>query len=39
LSETGNPTLRTTIAVMKVLGIALTAAPASDPKISTAACS
>jgi len=36
-SENGNPTLKTTIAVMKALGIALTAAPASDPKISTAA--
>ena len=36
-SEAGNPTLKTTIAVMKALGIALTAAPASDPKISTAA--
>jgi probable addiction module antidote protein len=36
-SETGNPTLKTTIAVMKALGIALTAARTSDPKISTAA--
>jgi probable addiction module antidote protein len=36
-TETGNPTLKTTIAVMKALGIALTAALASDPKISTAA--
>ena len=36
-SETGNPTLKTTIAVMKALGIALTATPASDPKISSAA--
>jgi probable addiction module antidote protein len=36
-SQTGNPTLKTTIAVMKALGVALTAAPASDPKISTAA--
>src|ERR1700728_1794293 len=35
-SETGNPTLKTTIAVMKALGIALTAA-ASDPKISSGA--
>src|ERR1700679_3143979 len=37
LSEAGNPTLKTTIAVMKALGIALTATLASDPKISTAA--
>ena len=36
-SETGNPTLKTTIAVMKALGIALTAAPAAAPKISSAA--
>jgi len=36
-SENGNPTLKTTIAVMKALGIALTATPASDPKISSAA--
>jgi probable addiction module antidote protein len=35
-SESGNPTLKTTIAVMKALGIALTAAPARDPKISEA---
>ena len=35
-SENGNPTLKTTIAVMKGLGIALTATPVSDPKISTA---
>ncbi len=31
-SETGNPTLKTTIAVMKALGIALTAALVRDPK-------
>lgn len=36
-SETGNPTLKTTIAVMKALGIALTATPADDPTISSAA--
>ena len=36
-SATGNPTLKTTIAVMKALGIALTAGPASVPNISTAA--
>jgi probable addiction module antidote protein len=36
-SENGNPTLKTTIAVMKALGIVLTAAPAADPKISSAA--
>jgi probable addiction module antidote protein len=36
-SETGNPTLKTTIAVMKALGMALTAAPASGPKNSSAA--
>ncbi len=36
-SENGNPTLKTTIAVMKALGIALTATPANDPKISSAA--
>jgi probable addiction module antidote protein len=31
-SETGNPTLRTTIAVMKALGITLTAAVSKQPK-------
>ena len=36
-SENGNPTLKTTIAVMKALGIALTAAPARDPELSSAA--
>ncbi|HUZ12376.1 MAG TPA: addiction module antidote protein [Caulobacteraceae bacterium] len=36
-SETGNPTLKTTIAVMRALGIALTAAPGSDRTISSAA--
>jgi probable addiction module antidote protein len=36
-SAAGNPTLKTTIAVMKALGIALTAAPASGPVISTGA--
>src|SRR3984885_14413274 len=36
-SANGNPTLKTTIAVMKALGITLTAAPASDPKISSVA--
>jgi probable addiction module antidote protein len=36
-SETGNPTLKTTIAVMKALGIALTASPAIDPKLSSVA--
>lgn len=36
-NETGNPTLKTIIAVMKALGIALTTARASDSKISTAA--
>jgi probable addiction module antidote protein len=39
LSETGNPTLKTTIAVMKALGIALTAAaPTGErPKTQSAA--
>jgi probable addiction module antidote protein len=36
-NETGNPTLKTTIAVMKALGVALTATPVSDPKIPSAA--
>ena len=36
-SATGNPTLKTTVAVMKALGIALTAGPAGVPNISTAA--
>ena len=36
-SETGNPTLKTTIAVMKALGITLTATPMSDLKSSSAA--
>ncbi len=36
-SENGNPTLKTTIAVMKALGIALVVTPANDPKISSAA--
>jgi probable addiction module antidote protein len=36
-SENGNPTLKTTIAVMKALGIALTAPPASGRKVSSAA--
>src|ERR1700744_2015186 len=36
-SERGNPTLKTTMAVMKALGIALTATPTSDPKVSSAA--
>jgi len=36
-SENGNPTLKATIAVMKALGIALTAEPASDPRASSAA--
>jgi len=36
-SETGNPTLKTTIAVMRALGIALTATSMGDPKSSTAA--
>lgn len=36
-SENGNPTLKTTIAVMKALGIALTATPSDSPKISSAA--
>jgi probable addiction module antidote protein len=35
-SENGNPTLKTTIAVMKALGIALTAEPAKDLAISSA---
>ena len=29
-SATGNPTLKTTLAVMKALGVSLTAAPAED---------
>ena len=33
-SETGNPTLKTTIAVMKALGIVLTATQTVRPKIS-----
>ena len=36
-SECGNPTLKTTIAVMKTLGIALTAGPASVPNVSSTA--
>jgi probable addiction module antidote protein len=36
-SENGNPTLKTTIAVMKALGMALTAEPADDPRVSSAA--
>jgi probable addiction module antidote protein len=36
-SENGNPTLKTTIAVMKALGIALTAAPTNAPEVSSAA--
>ncbi len=36
-NETGNPTLKTTIAVLKALGIALTATPVSDPTIPSAA--
>jgi probable addiction module antidote protein len=36
-SENGNPTLKTTIAVMKALGIALTVAPGNAPKVSSAA--
>lgn len=35
-SEAGNPTLRTTLAVMKALGVSLTARPAGK-KVSTAA--
>ena len=36
-SENGNPTLKTTIAVMKALGIVLTAAPARGRKVSASA--
>jgi probable addiction module antidote protein len=36
-SESGNPTLKTTISVMKALGIALTATPAGDSKASSTA--
>ena len=36
-SETGAPTLKTTIAVMQALGVALTATPAGKPKVATAA--
>ena len=36
-SENGNPTLKTTIAVMKALGIVLTAAAPDGRKISSAA--
>jgi probable addiction module antidote protein len=37
-SETGNPTLKTTLAVMKALGISLTAAPAkARQKVKSAA--
>lgn len=36
-SEHGNPTLKTTIAVMKALGIALTATPAQDQDAPTPA--
>jgi DNA-binding phage protein len=38
-SESGNPTLKTTIAVMKALGIALTATASSrpEPKVPSAA--
>ncbi len=35
-SANGNPTLKTTIAVMRALGIALTAAPAGHPRSSAA---
>jgi probable addiction module antidote protein len=35
-SENGNPTLKTTIAVMKALGITLTATQTIDPKVSHA---
>jgi probable addiction module antidote protein len=36
-SENGNPTLKTTIAVMRALGITLTATPANPPRASSAA--
>ncbi len=39
-SKTGNPTLKTTVSVMKALGIALTAGPAAEDggnKVSSAA--
>jgi probable addiction module antidote protein len=35
-SENGNPTLKTTIAVMKALGVTLTATQMVDPKVSHA---
>ncbi len=36
-SENGNPTLKTTIAVMKALGISLTATPVREPAMSSMA--